>query len=80
MVRNTLKICEYYQGENANPLGGEDKNFDFETGPNTNAKYSCAAKLNDEMFVFGGQESYSKQVTLDLKLKFSYYLELRSVK
>ena len=33
-------------------------------GPNTRALRSCAAKLNGEMFVFGGIGSdYTKQVT-----------------
>ena len=44
-------------------LGGKDENLDFEMGPNTSVYYSCAAKLNGEMFVFGGTGSdYNKQV------------------
>ena len=32
-------------------------------GPNTSAYYSCAATLNDELFVFGGTgSSQNKQV------------------
>ena len=31
-------------------------------GPNTSAYYSCAVKLNGELFVFGGKESNEKQV------------------
>ena len=43
--------------------GGEEKNFDFTMGPNTIAVYACSAKLNGEMFVFGGRgSSYNKQV------------------
>ena len=34
--------------------GGKDENLDFTMGPNTSAYYSCSAKLNGEMFVFGG--------------------------
>ena len=32
-------------------------------GKNTSASNSCSVKLNGEMFVFGGKDSYSKQVT-----------------
>ena len=42
--------------------GGSNENLDFEMGPNTSAYLSCAANLNGEMFVFGGDGSYEKQV------------------
>ena len=43
--------------------GGKEENFDFTMGPNTSAYISCSAKLNGEMFVFGGRgSSYNKQV------------------
>ena len=43
--------------------GGEEEIFDFTMGPNTIAYCSCSAKLNGEMFVFGGLGStYYKQV------------------
>ena len=44
-------------------LGGKEENFDFTMGPNTSAYYSCSAKLNGEMYVFGGDDGYNKQVT-----------------
>ena len=37
--------------------GGKDENLDFTMGPNTSVFYSCSAKLNGEMFVFGGEGS-----------------------
>ena len=44
-------------------LGGEEENFEFTMGPNTSAYRGCSAKLNGEMFVFGGDGSkYNKQV------------------
>ena len=42
--------------------GGKEENFDFTMGPNTSAYYSCSAKLNGEMYVFGGDDGYNKQV------------------
>ena len=44
------------------PLGGKDENLDFKMGQNTSVYDSCSAKLNGEMFVFGGYESQKKQV------------------
>ena len=44
--------------------GGEEENFDFTMGPNTSAVFACSAKLNGEMFVFGGRgSSYNKQIS-----------------
>ena len=37
--------------------GGIDENLNFTMGPNTSAYLSCSAKLNGEMFVFGGSGS-----------------------
>ena len=34
--------------------GGIDENLNFTMGPLTDVAGSCAAQLNDEMFVFGG--------------------------
>ena len=34
----------------------------FEYGENTAAAYGCGAVLNGEMWVFGGRNSFSKQV------------------
>ena len=42
--------------------GGKEENFDFTIGPNTSAYYSCSAKLDGEMYVFGGDDGYNKQV------------------
>ena len=44
-------------------LGAKDENLDFEMGPNTSSYHSCAAKLNGEMFIFGGNGAgQNKQV------------------
>ena len=44
--------------------GGVDEDLDFAMGPNTSAYLSCAARLNGELFVFGGSgSSNEKQVT-----------------
>ena len=40
--------------------GGANENFHFTMGPNTDAYYSCSAKLNGEMFVFGGNSQQSQ--------------------
>ena len=40
-----------------NISGVKDENLDFTMGPNTSAYYSCSAKLNGAMFVFGGSGS-----------------------
>ena len=45
-----------------NILGGNDENLDFSLLPNTRAYFSCSAKLNGEMFVFGGDGNYQTQV------------------
>ena len=43
--------------------GGEDTNLDFTMGPNTGIKSSCAATLNGEMLMFGGDtHAIEKQV------------------
>ena len=44
--------------------GGKEENFDFTMGPNTSAYQSCSAQLNGEMYVFGGDDGYYKQVVL----------------
>ena len=36
-------------------------------GPNTSAYYGCSTILNGEMFVFGGQDEYAKQVAFRLR-------------
>ena len=40
--------------ENNNILGEVDDNINFTYDANTEVYYSCAASLNDEMWVFGG--------------------------
>ena len=39
--------------------GGEDTNLDFTFGPGTSADKSCAAILNGEFYVFGGEDGTS---------------------
>ena len=47
---------------NLNGSGGVDENLDFTMGPETTAQFSCSAKLNGELFIFGGGGSEDKQV------------------
>ena len=44
--------------------GGVEENLDFTMEPNTSADYSCSAKLNGKLFVFGGSglDGNEKQV------------------
>ena len=43
-------------------LGGNITELDFTMGPNTDVYHSCSATLNGEMFLFGGYDSFTKQV------------------
>ena len=50
-------------------------------GPKTSVNLSCAAKLNGEMFVFGGSGSYyNKQVTYSYNKSVQFWQKLRSAK
>ena len=42
--------------------GGEEPNLEFTMGPGTSVYHSCSATLNGEFYVFGGEESFSRQV------------------
>ena len=42
--------------------GGEEPNLEFTMGPGTSVYHSCSATLNGEFYVFGGVESFSRQV------------------
>ena len=55
----------------------KNENPDFKMGPNTSVYQSCTAKLNGEMFVYGGDiySGNNKQVTQKLingTLQISY--------
>ena len=50
-----------------NISGGEKEEFDFTMGPNTDAYESCSAKLNGEMFVFGGNTQKTQVLLLFMK-------------
>ena len=50
----SIKRDRIVMNESKNISGGINENFDFTMGPNTSAEVSCSAKLNGEMFVFGG--------------------------
>ena len=43
-------------------MGGNITELDFTMGPNTDAYHSCSATLNGEMFLYGGYDSFTKQV------------------
>ena len=46
-----------------NASGGVEESLEFTMGPDTSAYQSCSAKLNGELFVFGGNgSSQNKQV------------------
>ena len=50
---------------NLNDKGGVEVNLDFAMGPDTGVRSSCSAKLNGELFVFGGSGSNNnKQVVV----------------
>ena len=51
--------------------GGKEENLDFEMGPGASADGSCAAELNGEMFVFGGNEN-NKQVLYSYSKLFQW--------
>ena len=55
MVSNILKYHKIsIQCDNKNTLGEVDDDINFTYEDNTEAEGSCAATLNDEMWVFGG--------------------------
>ena len=51
----------FIQCDNKNILGEVDDDIDFSYEANTQVSLSCAASLNDEMWVFGGN-SKKRQV------------------
>ena len=62
MVSNILTYhCIFIQCDINNILGEVDDDIDFSYEDNTEVLYSCAASLNDEMWVLGGS-SKKRQV------------------
>ena len=56
MVSNILKYHYIFiRCDNKNTLGEVDDDINFTYEDNTQAYGSCAATLNDEMWVFGGR-------------------------
>merc|ERR1712131_204815 len=43
--------------------GGEITELEFTMGANTDVYHSCSATLNGEMFLFGGYDSFTKQIS-----------------
>ena len=54
----------FIQCDNKNILGEVDDDIDFSYEANTQVSLSCAASLNDEMWVFGGYNK-KRQVNLN---------------
>ena len=64
MVSNILKYHYIFiRCDNKNTLGEVDDDINFTYEANTEAYFSCAASLNDEMWVFGGYNQ-RRQVNL----------------
>ena len=58
----------FIANDNNNILGEVDDDINFTFEDNTEVFYSCAASLNDEMWVLGGSDN-ARQVNLKLLVK-----------
>ena len=59
--------CHFESEFSERPISGsEDPGLEFTMGSDTSVYYSCSATLNGEMYIFGGDGEFSKQVFYDL--------------
>ena len=64
-IHVTLSLITFIENDNNNILGEVDDDINFTYEDNTQVYRSCAASLNDEMWVLGG---YEKKRQVNLKL------------